>query len=36
VNVLKIQTPGGYCLEVLSGTEKSYVQSILEVLAGLR
>jgi transposase-like protein len=33
--VLRIQTPGGYRLEVESGVEKSHVQSILEVLAGL-
>jgi hypothetical protein len=36
VNVLKIQTPGGYSLEVGSGAEISYVQSILEVVKGLR
>jgi len=36
VYVLKIQTPGGYCLEVKSGADESYLQSILEVLAGLR
>jgi len=34
--MLSIQTPGGYRLEVESGADKSYVQGILEVLAGLR
>ena len=34
--VLRIQTPGGYHLEVEPGTEKNYVQSILAILAGLR
>jgi len=33
--VLRIQTPRGYRLEVEPGTEESYVQSILKVLAGL-
>jgi hypothetical protein len=33
--VLRIHTPGGYRLEVESGTERNYVQSILEVLVGL-
>ena len=33
--ILRIQTPSGYRLEIASGTEKSYVQSILKVLAGL-
>ena len=34
--ILRIQTPGGYHLEVEPGTEKNYVQSILAILAGLR
>jgi len=33
--ILSIQTPGGYQLEVESGVDKSYVQSILKVLVGL-
>lgn len=33
--VLRIQTPGGWRLEVEPGTKESYVQSILKVLAGL-
>ena len=33
--MLSIQTPGGYRLEVESGVDKSYVQSILEILAGV-
>ena len=34
--ILRIQTPGGYHLEVEPGTEKNYVQSILTILAELR
>ena len=33
--VLQIQTPKGYRLEVEAGTDQSYVQSILKILAGL-
>ena len=33
--VLRIQTPGGYRLELEPRTERGYVQSILEMLAAL-
>ena len=33
--VLRIETPGGYWLEVPPGTEKEHVQDILEALAVL-
>ena len=33
--ILGIQTPSGYRLEILPGTEESYVQSILKILVGL-
>ena len=33
--ILSIETPRGYRLEIEPGTERSYVQSILVMLAGL-